>query len=105
MALTKHTFTAGDTITSSFLNSIQDAVIALQNEPRLYLYDEYSAGVQFPRDNTEVLASAPYDYMYPSGTPKIGDILVGLQGGYVATVIGLQSGVMQLRGTGTGFNL
>lgn len=104
MPFTKTTFVTGDIISAQFLNDLQDAVIALQDEKRVILYDEEGSGVQVPYNIGTAVRNTPVSGIKPTVTPKVGDTILGITTTNVATVTAVSSTTMTVTGIGKRLN-
>lgn len=99
MALTKINFDH-TVITSKFLNDIQDAVIALEKEPRLLIFNENTSKKVLPNTSGTSLSGLGTSYLFPVVTPRVGDVLYGNKTNYLATVTAVSGTTMTVAGTG-----
>ena len=98
MALVKITFHTGDIISAQFLNAVQDAIIALQTEKRVLLYDEDGSGYTIPYNINTTVSNIPFSGLMPSTTPRVGDIAVGITTGNIGVVTAVSSTTMSVTG-------
>ena len=99
MALEKIVFDHS-VITSQFLNDLQDAVIELQNTPRLLIFNERESRKFLPTAVGTNVSGLETRYLTPNVTPRKGDILYGNQSNYLAEVQTVSGTSMTAAGTG-----
>lgn len=87
-------------ITSEFLNDFQDALIALENEPRLLIFNEGTSRKVLPNVSGTTLSGLDKSYLFPTVTPRVGDTLYGNKTNYLATVTAVSGTTMTVVGTG-----